>query len=280
MRKINYISLLILSVLMLAKNISAVDVPHSTTDGVKCNSCHTLHAAPGSSLTNDASNANLCISCHTALGAASSKPLAGVMQANVGARTGNSHRWDAAMPAVSNPGNAYGLRAAADLSDATLRLKLTQFSNAITCSVCHNQHSQTLEPWDPSAPATGYGRHFMRITNDLNNLCEDCHYYRTPASGQTDVRTWDGNKKSHPVVKIFTNDAGRDVTDTTQFNNAPLEPSAASWAAQTGARYHLSGGTDGNPTNNMVVDSGKRIRCLSCHGMHYTDSNSTTVDQP
>lgn len=279
MRKINYISLLILlSVLLLAANLPAVDVPHSTADGVKCNSCHTLHAAPGSSLTNNASNANLCISCHTALGAASSKPFAGIMQANVGARTGNSHRWDVTMPAVSNPGNAYGLRASADLGNATLRLKLTQFSNAITCSVCHNQHSQTFEPWDPNAPATGYGRHFMRIANDLNNLCEDCHYYRTPGSGQTDVRTYDGNRKSHPVVKIFTNDPGRDVTNSAQFNDAPLEPFI--WTPQAGARYHLNGGSDTNLTNNITVDAGKRIRCLSCHGMHYTDSNSATVDQP
>ena len=50
------------------------------------------------------------------------------------------------------------------------------------------------------------------------------------------MRTWSGNKKSHPVQKIFTSANGEspDVTKLAQYNTAPLEPQAASWAAQTG----------------------------------------------
>ncbi len=137
-----------------------------------------------------------------------------------------------------------------------------------------------------------YGGNFMIDDNyitvtdkidKLNRLCEDCHYYRTAGSGQTDVRTYDGNPKSHPVTKIFTSDNGEtpDVTDTTQFNTSPLEPSGASWAPQTGGlRYHLNGGTDTNSTNNTVLDLNGKVRCLSCHRIHYADSDATTVDAP
>jgi predicted CXXCH cytochrome family protein len=129
------------------------------------------------------------------------------------------------------------------------------------------------------------GRHYMRTDNDLNQMCEDCHYYRTPASvpqggvSQTDVRTWDGNKKSHPVMKNISTD----VANASLFvGTAPYEPNCTDAScAQTGApRYQLNGGSDANPSNNIVFDSNGKIRCLSCHGIHYTDSNSSTVDKP
>jgi len=119
----------------------------------------------------------------------------------------------------------------------------------------------------------------LRMANDLNQLCEDCHYYRT-AGVYTDVKTYDGTKKSHPVVK----DLQTDVADPLLFvGAAPVEANCAggSCPAQTGApRYHLNGTGDTNLTNNIVLDSNGKMRCLSCHGMHYTDSDSSTVDQP
>lgn len=123
-----------------------------------------------------------------------------------------------------------------------------------------------------------YGGDFQRVDNDLNQLCEDCHYYRV-ATPYTDVRTYDGNLKSHPVGVVFTNANGEtpDISDTTGFNTAPLETSGD---AQTGSRYHLNGGTDTNLTNNLVVDRLAKTRCLTCHGIHFTDSDSATVDGP
>lgn len=122
------------------------------------------------------------------------------------------------------------------------------------------------------------GKHFMRANNDLNQMCEDCHYYRT-AGAYTDLKTYDGTKKSHPVVKNISTD----VANASLFvGTAPYEPNCkSSSCAQAGApRYHQNGGTDTNTTNNIVLDANGKIRCLSCHGMHYTDSNSLTVDQP
>lgn len=137
------------------------------------------------------------------------------------------------------------------------------------------------------------GRHFMRTNNDTNQMCTDCHYYRSAAylssvpaacSSATDkekcnLETWDGNVKSHPVGMNLTTD----VTNASLFvGAAPYEPDCkGAGCAETGPpRYDLNGGTDTNLTDNVVLDSNGRIRCLSCHGVHYTDSNSATVDQP
>lgn len=114
-------------------------------------------------------------------------------------------------------------------------------------------------------------RHFLRTNNNLNQLCEDCHYYRTQASTQTNVRVYTGNPISHPVAVGLTG---------ASYHGTPLEPQAANWAAQTGTRSASNGGTDTNPTNNLVLDAAGQIRCMTCHEVHYTDSNSATVDQP
>ena len=262
----------------------AVDPPHYVVGSLSCNNCHTLHKAPGSSLTSEASNENLCLACHKATGLASAKPFTAAENSNVISGTsGRQHRWDGVMPASSSPSNTYGLRAVSDLSNADLKVRLAGFNNAVVCSVCHNQHNQSAASWDPSSP-TAYtagvttNRHFMRTQNELNQLCEDCHYYRTPGSvpsggnSQTNVREWDGNIKSHPLVK----DISTDVTNPTQFVGTPLD---ANYTTQTTSpRYH--GDSDGNPTNNIVFDKNGKVRCLSCHGIHYTDSDSTTYDTP
>lgn len=282
------IGLIAVSVLLSFGTAAAIDTPHTGN----CQACHMLHNSLGSSLTNQDTNANLCMSCHTTAGTAFQKPFASSDQANIGpGRT--SHSWSGLMPATDNPDNAYGLRSITNLS-AALKTALTKNCNKsgttcvsypTTCSVCHNQHIQSAAPWDPNAPAyvtgNGSGRHFMRADNNLNQLCEDCHYYRTPASmpggtvSQTDVRTWDGNKKSHPMQLSLSG-----ASNPSRFHTAPVEPEAAAWAAQTGSRFQGNGGTDTNPTNNLVFDSSQQIRCLTCHGIHYTDSDSGTVDQP
>lgn len=279
----------------------AIDPPHDPANNVNCNGCHTLHNSLGPSLTKD-TNANLCISCHNPSGNAANKPFATADQANIGV-SGTSHHWGGVMPnSATDQGanNPYGLRTDSQVVNATMRIQLGKFGTCsnpsykskstcetnlgtwtaqVVCSICHNMHSQVNAPWDPNAPAyggtgTGSGRRFMRIGNDLNQMCEDCHYYRT-AGVYTDLKTYDGSKKSHPVLKNISTD----VADPTGFiGAAPVEPNAS---AQTGApRYHLNSATDTNATNNIVFDSAGKIRCLSCHGMHYTDSDSSTVDTP
>lgn len=306
-RVLMVLTIIIVGVVVLLSVAIAIDPPHDATRSTQCNSCHSLHNSAGPGLTKEAENYNLCMSCHTAGGSASGKPFQTSSQAVPGV-SGTSHRWDASMPQTDDPNNPYGLRRVDSLTNTALKARLGIFGTCsnpsyinkttcesnggtwtakVVCSVCHNQHSQAANTWDPNAPSyegsgTGSGRHYQRAANDLNQLCEDCHYYRSPAQAGTDVRTWDGNKKSHPVAKIFTSANGEtpDVTKPSQYHTAPREPQAASWSAQTGTRYQQNGTGDTNPTNNIVVGSDGRIRCLSCHGIHYTDSDSTTVDQP
>jgi predicted CXXCH cytochrome family protein len=298
---------LVFAIVIIVSVAIAIDPPHETSTNTNCKDCHTLHNARGVGLTREAENYNLCKSCHKMGGSAFKKPFKASDQAIPG-ETGTSHKWTGTMPLTDNPNNPFGLRSVNSLSSSALKQRLgifgtcsnSQYRNKtdcetnggvwtarVVCSVCHSVHFQSANPWDPFAPSydgsgTGAGRHFLRDSNDLNQLCEDCHYYRTPQSGQTNVRQWDGKKKSHPIIKTFTNANGetRDVAKPQQFHTAPLEPEASNWAPQSGARYHLNGGSDANLTNNIVVDKDGKIRCLSCHGVHFTDSNSNTIDKP
>lgn len=420
------IAILVGFLLLSVFNLSgASDYPHATPEGVECTSCHLSHNSLGGNLTNQTTNPILCKSCHTLTGTASNWPFKDSDQANPGV-SGISHKWTGAMPASSNPTNARGLRASADLKSSEMRTRLSGFNNVVTCSICHDQHSHQNTPWDPSSfnASTGdYGiatggsttaivqdtknwttnqwtnyyvimnggtdtnlfqrrlissntnntltistpfsssvvlndayyitqniptnsanesgtatsgstttitqtgktwatdqwagysvkmtgglnnglerrvqsntttqltlatpfpnavaandtyylksnRHFMRTNNALNEACIDCHSYRN----QEDVTLYTGNPLSHPVGKSLSA-----VKDPTQFFTVPREPGSAGFTAQTGTRGELNGSPDTNVTNNIVLGLNNEINCLSCHGVHYTDSNSSTIHKP
>jgi len=113
------------------------------------------------------------------------------------------------------------------------------------------------------------GRHFMRSTNSANEMCKDCHYYRV----QTDVTVYTGEMLSHPVGLTMAS-----AKNPARFFNLPLEPEWAGFAPQAGARGELNGGADVNLSNNLVLGLSGEIQCLTCHGVHYTDSDSWTLD--
>jgi hypothetical protein len=73
------------------------------------------------------------------------------------------------------------------------------------------------------------------------------------------VRTYTGNPLSHPV--------GVTLPGTATFHNPPLDVDGNPQPS------------DGNTTNDFVLNGGV-VRCTSCHGVHYKDSNSGTVDGP
>lgn len=170
------------------------------------------------------------------------------------------------------------------------------------CSVCHNQHLQKSEPWTSTGPYVEYknnpnddpaiaannakasnNRKFLRIDTDRSQLCLECHNARATTTAMN-TRVWHtGEKKSHPLGKVFAADSGKglspDVATAAQFNAAPLEPDKT---AQTGTdkRYGANSSSDANLTNNLVLDPDGKIACLSCHGIHYTDSVGATEDKP
>jgi len=240
-----------------------------------------------------------------------------------------------------------------------------------SCSTCHNQHYQSKQSFDPLSPSSyssspqfsnGEGRHFQRINNEQNQLCLDCHSARNKgndfynADPDDDVRTWTGNKKSHPVGVDFPSTK---IENAALFHTVPKEPSTSllnpgadmsdkatsgkatsttnticvtdtskdftnpsnnyynpiglavyfpsqfvgnlitsynanqvCWAAgnvsiTTGDVYLID--VDGNPSNNFrfynsgagtISFTGGKVYCMTCHSLHWADSNETTYDAP
>ncbi len=113
----------------------------------------------------------------------------------------------------------------------------------VTCATCHDPHANSNPP-------------FLRMDNSADQLCLDCHRSRNVTS----VKTYTGNVLSHPV--------GVALPSTSDFHNPPLD---------TDGNPQPS---DGNTTNDYQFGTGTTMKCTSCHGVHYTDSNSGTVDGP
>jgi len=106
---------------------------------------------------------------------------------------------------------------------------------------------------------------FLRVALDSGDnasgarFCRDCH--SAWAQDHTAAHTWDGTMKSHPVgVALNANGGGYDRA-------VPLD---ANGVAQGGAG-------DGNRTNDLRLDAGGRVQCLSCHSPHFAPGNSSAV---
>jgi hypothetical protein len=113
----------------------------------------------------------------------------------------------------------------------------------IMCSTCHQQHSQVAEPFDPNAPAyggsgTGDGRHFQRLSNNLNQMCLDCHSARDVALSS------DG---SHPV--------GVSIPGTGDFQS-PVARTITGAADNGSGLIRITATAHGFATNDTVTISG------------------------
>jgi hypothetical protein len=90
-------------------------------------------------------------------------------------------------------------------------------------------------------------------------FCRDCH--SAWAQDHTATHTWDGTLKSHPVgVAQNANGGGYDRA-------VPLDANGVS----------QGGAGDGNRTNDLRLDTGGRVQCLSCHSPHFAPGNSSAV---
>lgn len=131
----------------------------------------------------------------------------------------------------------------AELPQQTTLLDHLAADSSITCATCHDPHNNTNSP-------------FLRLDNSADALCLDCHRSRE----MTSVRTYTGGILSHPVGIALP------VTET--FHNPPLDVDGNPQPS------------DGNTTNDYKLGVGDIVSCTTCHGVHYTDSNSGTVDGP
>ncbi len=341
----------------------AVEPPHWTSLSftIDCTTqCHSLHASPGVGLTQNASNVNLCQSCHSPGGLAENAPIPNAASALPGSG-GTSHAFD--VPAVHG---TYSTQ-----RQEQLAMDLRIMNEKVVCSTCHNQHSgisanggtpkisapnkvaalggtgsvasqgtfsgadgmwylleidgagdQTSATfrwskdnggtWMAQTVAVGnaipvtldsgveviftdggapphfevgeqwefFGTWpFLRVKldsgdiNAVDQFCRDCHRdwvmtHDTDLVSGGGIRNWDGNPKSHPVgIGLNANGLAYDRT----------QPLDGNGAIQAGGS---SPDVDGNPTNDLKLDASGNVQCLSCHGVHYADSNTLSVDAP
>jgi predicted CxxxxCH...CXXCH cytochrome family protein len=108
----------------------------------------------------------------------------------------------------------------------------------LACVRCHNQHYNTFG-------------NFLRVANDQDQLCLDCHRSR-------DVSTHRAG--SHPIGVDY--DAAA-AAHPGSFNQPVLNANPANPSSDLQAR--LNG-------------SSRTLLCSTCHGVHFTDSHSGTVD--
>ena len=110
--------------------------------------------------------------------------------------------------------------------------------NALACVRCHNQHLNTNTP-------------FLRTPNNQDQLCLDCHRSRNVQSHL---------QGSHPVN---INYAAKAAAKPELFNSTPVNNNPSNPTSDLGAKLAVTGGT---------------LLCSTCHGVHFTDSRSSTVD--
>jgi uncharacterized protein YlaI len=91
-------------------------------------------------------------------------------------------------------------------------------------------------------------------------MCRDCH-------GDWDMQvvdTWNsGSVKSHPVRRAYPSPGTEGYYDT-----GPLEGDGRTT------------GSDGNDSNDLDFDGNSQVQCLTCHAIHFVDSNTQTADGP
>lgn len=201
--------------------------PHEFT----CGTCHTAHKVLGSTGYN-----NICMNCHRGgeprTGTRSFAPgdaadPFGLYTTEVSNRWLQiSHRWDGS---DVNPRAGATPPTLAGMTSVRKRA-----ANALACIRCHNPHSQENRP-------------FLRVANDSDQMCLDCHRSRNTA---------DHAKGTHPIGIDYQQKA---TAQPAAFNAVPLNANPS------------------NPTSAMKLPGGKVV-CSTCHGVHATDSSSSTFD--
>lgn len=123
----------------------------------------------------------------------------------------------------------------------------TMTAGTVSCSACHDQHSQSATPFDPNAPASGAGRHFMRMNTPQDQLCAQCHGTRFVTNAVAG---------SHPVgVLVASNTAySRPAT-------LPLDKTGGTMSCSTCHEVHNSASTDGN----LLREANQPELCGQCH---------------
>ena len=142
----------------------------------------------------------------------------------------------------------------------------------VSCSACHDGHSQEFAPFDATAPAyggrgTGSGRHFMRMNTQTDQMCVDCH------AGMNATNALTG---THPVgIKTPVDAKHKSPT------LLPTQTGTTNFGCLSCHDVHKTVSTDGKLTR--VASS--RSLCIDCHTLadtatpaaHFSTTNSATL---
>lgn len=159
-----------------------------------------------------------------------------------------------------------------DLRSPTIGTLITDLNGQVTCSTCHDVHSQALPPYDTNAPAyggngTGAGRHYLYASNNLEQMCVDCHAARVVTNALAG---------SHPVGIVITTGLLYKTTSA-----LPLETGSRKMGCMTCHKIHYAPSTDGDltrMTNGLAM-------CVECHllsdtttpAAHFSATNPLTL---
>ncbi|BDV44332.1 cytochrome c [Geotalea uraniireducens] len=233
----------ILVMLVVACSFSAaswaIDAPHEL-GSVKGYTCYSCHTTHNT-LGSTGFN-NICQTCHKAGDPyGTKKPFADADFANP------FHTYTSARPAVlyqtshSWVGKDTVPKAGA-LPPTESRMTTTAIAGTIVCARCHSVHN----PY--SSSSLKISPPFLRTNNTNDAMCLDCHRPRN---------TVDHTKGTHPVG---VNYAAKAAARTDEFYATPQNSNPA------------------NPTSAMRLSANGSVVCTTCHGVHFTDSNSRTFD--
>lgn len=183
---------------------------------------------------------NVCLTCHNPSDPyGSGKPFAMADFANP------FRTWTSARPAVTyqTSHNWIGkdvVPKAGAVAPTDVRLTKSLLIGTVSCARCHNIHDLYSSAYN-SKP-------FLRVRNDEDQLCLDCHRPR---------KTVDHTRGTHPVTVNYSTKA---AARPDEFYSPPRNSNPA------------------NPTSAMRMSRSGAVVCTTCHGVHYTDSNSRTFD--
>src|SRR6185369_10184311 len=238
---------------ILPTTAGAADPSHfSLAIGINCNTCHQANRTFGETKglgpinrTSPAVYNNICQSCHrSGDGFAKNKPMALVDTSAIfgdhsTANFGNLRQTSHRWDGSdTNPaaGAQPPIQAAMTTNTNGVGNLRGRTGNQLACVRCHSPHLA-------NAPGA-----MLRMAIDQDQMCVDCHRSRNQQSHLSGT---------HPVNVNYDTAKG-------SFNRPnPLNANPA------------------NPTSDLsnrftVTDPARNIVCTTCHGVHYTDSRSST----
>jgi predicted CXXCH cytochrome family protein len=254
--------------------------------GMQCNTCHQEHRTLGKSNNqgpidrpSPAVMNNMCQSCHrTGDGYAKAKPMALVDTSaifgdhstqNFGKLRQTSHRWDGT-DNIQAAGARPPVQAAMTTNTNGVGNQRGRHGFELACSRCHSPH------------LAGAPGRMLRMGIENDQMCRDCHRSRDTETLALAAGGIPNNSKfgTHPVGVNYDTAAAKGNFQLPNPKNAnPSNPTSdlTNRLTKGGVLGSVNFPTK-SPLDPTVSIPDRNVVCSTCHGIHYTDSRSSTFD--